>query len=112
ICTARSIVEANRPTRTRSPCGQARYTRRMIAGRILLVCLLGTLACSSPPTPTPPAKPEKRAGAVTISIVGTNDLHGAIGRLPILAGYVANLRDARKADGGGVLLVDAGDMFQ
>jgi len=49
---------------------------------------------------------------VTLSIVGTSDLHGAIDRLPILAGYVANLRAARAADGGAVILVDGGDMFQ
>jgi 2',3'-cyclic-nucleotide 2'-phosphodiesterase (5'-nucleotidase family) len=48
---------------------------------------------------------------VTLSIVGTNDLHGALERLPLLAGFVANLRAVRAADGG-VLLVDAGDMFQ
>jgi 2',3'-cyclic-nucleotide 2'-phosphodiesterase (5'-nucleotidase family) len=35
-----------------------------------------------------------------------------MGSLPLLAGYVANLRAARKADGGGVLLLDGGDMFQ
>jgi 2',3'-cyclic-nucleotide 2'-phosphodiesterase (5'-nucleotidase family) len=70
-------------------------------------------ACSSSPaerTPRPPPKP--KAGAITISIVGTNDLHGALERLPLLAGYVANLRTAREAEHGGVLLVDAGDMFQ
>ncbi|HET9619740.1 MAG TPA: 5'-nucleotidase C-terminal domain-containing protein [Kofleriaceae bacterium] len=44
--------------------------------------------------------------------MGTNDLHGAIDRLPVLAGYVANLRAARAADGGGVVLVDGGDLFQ
>ena len=71
-------------------------------------------ACSSPPAkdkgPRPP--PQLKAGTVTLSIIGTNDLHGALERLPMLAGYVANLRAARAADGGGVLLVDAGDMFQ
>jgi 5'-nucleotidase len=50
--------------------------------------------------------------AVTISIVGTNDLHGALERLPLFAGFMANLRAARAADGGGVVLVDGGDMFQ
>jgi len=52
------------------------------------------------------------AGRVTISLIGTNDLHGHIEALPRLAGYVANLRRARARDGGGVVLVDAGDMFQ
>ena len=49
---------------------------------------------------------------VVISVVGTNDLHGRLRALPILAGYVENLRAVREADGGGVILVDAGDMFQ
>jgi 2',3'-cyclic-nucleotide 2'-phosphodiesterase (5'-nucleotidase family) len=50
--------------------------------------------------------------AVTLTIVGTNDVHGALERLPLLGGFVANLRAVRAADGGGVLLVDGGDMFQ
>ncbi|HTJ80952.1 MAG TPA: metallophosphoesterase, partial [Polyangiaceae bacterium] len=49
---------------------------------------------------------------MTISIVGTNDLHGRVLALPLLAGYVANLRAARAEDGGAAILVDAGDMFQ
>ena len=60
-----------------------------------------------------------QAGAtITLSVVGTNDLHGGFlpregkGGLPLLGGYVRNLRAARARDGGAVLLVDAGDMFQ
>jgi 5'-nucleotidase len=49
---------------------------------------------------------------LTISLVGTNDLHGRIEALPPFGGYLANLRRARARDGGAVLLVDAGDMFQ
>ena len=49
---------------------------------------------------------------VTISIVGTNDLHGHLEALPRLGGYLANLRRARARDAGGVLLLDGGDMFQ
>jgi 2',3'-cyclic-nucleotide 2'-phosphodiesterase (5'-nucleotidase family) len=49
---------------------------------------------------------------VTISLVGTNDLHGRIEALPPFGGYLANLRRARSRDGGAVLLVDAGDLFQ
>lgn len=56
--------------------------------------------------PAPPAPP------ITISVVGTSDLHGHLEMLPLLGGYLANLRAARAADGGGVVLVDAGDMFQ
>src|SRR5262249_53188603 len=54
----------------------------------------------------------------TISIVGTNDLHGAIlptggpGGLALLDGFVRNLPSPRAADGGAVLLLDAGDLFQ
>jgi 5'-nucleotidase len=57
-------------------------------------------------------------GVVTLSIVGTTDLHGYAlerdgrGGLEILAGYVRNVRHARASDGGAVLLVDAGDTYQ
>lgn len=57
-------------------------------------------------------------GAITLSIVGTNDLHGYVfpfngrGGLEILGGYLRNLRAARRADGGAVILLDAGDTFQ
>jgi len=88
--------------------------------KLVLICVGLLVACShpaapvndpprAPPHPEPP--PAARA-AVTLSVVGTNDLHGALERLPLLAGFVANLRAARAADGGGVLLVDGGDMFQ
>jgi 5'-nucleotidase len=75
----------------------------------ILACVV---ACSSSPVhrerePVPPA-----AKSRTLTIIGTNDLHGALVRLPILAGFVANVRAARAADGGGVLLVDGGDLFQ
>jgi 5'-nucleotidase len=56
--------------------------------------------------------------SVTLSIVGTTDLHGeafgrnGLGGLPLLAGYLNNLRAARASDGGAVLLIDAGDTFQ
>ena len=59
-----------------------------------------------------------QAATVTVSIVGTTDLHGNVlersgrGGLTRFAGYLKNLREARAADGGGVLLVDSGDMFQ
>jgi 5'-nucleotidase len=49
---------------------------------------------------------------ITLSVVGTSDLHGHLAALPWLSGYVENLRERRQADGGGVLLLDAGDMFQ
>jgi 5'-nucleotidase len=68
--------------------------------------------------PAPGAGRAKVAGRITLSVVGTSDLHGHVlavkgkGGLDLLAGYLANLRAARAKDGGGVVLVDAGDMFQ
>ncbi|MDX1403733.1 MAG: 5'-nucleotidase C-terminal domain-containing protein [Woeseiaceae bacterium] len=55
---------------------------------------------------------------ITISVIGTNDVHGAL--LPVdgnrglttFSGYVNNLRRTRAADGGAVVLIDAGDMWQ
>ncbi len=55
---------------------------------------------------------------VTLSIIGTNDLHGGMlpddgrGGLALFGGYVHNLRAVRDGDGGAVLLIDAGDMWQ
>jgi 2',3'-cyclic-nucleotide 2'-phosphodiesterase (5'-nucleotidase family) len=58
------------------------------------------------------AAPPAAAPSLTLSIVATSDVHGHVETLPWLGGYVANLRAARAADGGAVLLVDSGDMFQ
>jgi 5'-nucleotidase len=93
--------------------------------RPVLLAAIVLIGCSHAPAPSAPAlgdgswrpvghepQPPARGHAVTISIVGTNDLHGALERLPLFAGFVANLRAARAADGGGVVLVDGGDMFQ
>ena len=71
---------------------------------------LAFVACSHEVTPE--ARPAAHAGPRTITIIGTNDLHGALDRMPLLAGFVANVRAARAADGGGVLLLDGGDLFQ
>jgi 5'-nucleotidase len=49
---------------------------------------------------------------VVVSVLATTDVHGRTESLPWLSGHLANLRAARAADGGGVLLVDSGDMFQ
>src|SRR5512138_846173 len=60
----------------------------------------------------------QRSSTVTISVIATTDLHGGVlargdrGGLALLGGYVRNVRAARMRDGGGVLLVDSGDMFQ
>jgi len=55
---------------------------------------------------------------VIVSIIGTNDVHGELtpqadsGGLTTFSGYVNALRTTRAADNGGVLLIDAGDMWQ
>src|SRR4030095_17191433 len=60
----------------------------------------------------------QRSSTLTISVIATSDLHGGVlprgerGGLALLGGYVRNTRAARMQDGGGVLLVDSGDMFQ
>ena len=76
-----------------------------------LAALLLLAACASEPT-------EPVSETITLSVVGTNDIHGAFvpeenrGGLVTLSGYVDALRAARDADGGAVLLIDAGDMWQ
>lgn len=67
--------------------------------------LSGTTLAAKDSTPVS----KKTSAPIEISIVGTNDLHGRIGSLPVLGGYVNALRAARP---GRVLLVDAGDTFQ
>ena len=65
------------------------------------------------PATDPATDPDE--SSVLLSIVGTNDVHGALDRMPIFAGFVANLRARRAAPGdeaGAVVLIDAGDMFQ
>lgn len=97
--------------------GESRYRPRamnrvqLAAGVLLWLC-----ACERPSAPAEPGHPTPVAPApaptpITLSIVGTNDLHGHIEALPWLGGYLANLRHAR-ADDGAVVVLDGGDMFQ
>ncbi len=60
----------------------------------------------------PPGRTVSKDEGVVISVVATSDLHGRLEALPWLGGHLANLRRQRAADGGAVVLVDAGDMFQ
>jgi 5'-nucleotidase len=75
---------------------------------VVLVPLL-LAACATEPQP---------GDNVTISFIGLNDVHGQIGPddatggLVGVSAYIDALRAARKADGGGVVLLDAGDMWQ
>ncbi len=55
---------------------------------------------------------------VTITVIGVNDVHGQLaekgrrGGLVTISGYVNAARSARENDGGSLLLIDAGDMWQ
>jgi 5'-nucleotidase len=92
---------------------RAHRNRRMRASYMSAICLAAlSLVAPSTRAADGGAGAPGRAPLVTISIVGTNDLHGHIEALPRLGGYIANLRRARARDGGGVVLLDAGDMFQ
>ena len=75
------------------------------------LAIIAVTACSAPQQvqPAPAAVPSPTR---TITIIGTNDLHGALERLPLFAGYVTNVAAARLSSGGGLVLVDGGDMFQ
>jgi 5'-nucleotidase len=59
--------------------------------------------------PAPTTSAAVPAQVVEITVAGTADLHGRLSTLPLLGGYVRALR-AKNPDG--VVLVDAGDMFQ
>src|SRR5262245_28490320 len=88
--------------------------RRIVGGILALAFLWLARATYLPTLAAPPDQP----ALVTLSLIGTSDLHGAafpkdgIGGLPLLTGYVNNLRATRASDGGAVLLIDSGDTFQ
>jgi 5'-nucleotidase len=94
---------------------QSGTTARRIVPAVLVLAFLWFVRAA--PLPSLTAAPDQPA-LVTLSIVGTSDLHGAVfardglGGLPLLAGYVNNLRATRASDGGAVLLIDSGDTFQ
>lgn len=103
-----------------STCGYAPSMSASLACMMALVWLADLVPPHRlPPKPETPSvsqtqSPEAaaRAGDVVISVVGTSDLHGHLEALPWLGGHLANLRRLRAADGGALVLVDAGDMFQ
>jgi 5'-nucleotidase len=82
--------------------------------RAPLVAVILAVACARPmPPPLAAAHATTATTATrTISIVATTDLHGHVKTLPWLSSHVRTVREARRADGGGVLLVDSGDMWQ
>ncbi len=46
-----------------------------------------------------------------LSVIGTNDMHGAVERLPLFAGYVDAMQNQKRGNRE-LLLLDAGDIFQ
>ena len=82
---------------------------RVAAAGFALLCLL---ACQ------PSDRQQAGSNDFVLTIVGTNDIHGAVaandgrGGLPMLSAYINALREARAAEGGALLLIDAGDMWQ
>ena len=95
--------------------GPARYSA-VVGGAAFAVVFLALLAGAVGALQRPEAA--GATGRVTLSIVGTTDLHGRVfardgrGGLAQLGGYLRNLRAARERDGGAVLLLDAGDTFE
>src|SRR5689334_22573340 len=86
--------------------------RRALALTLLLPLVsacAGAAAPSAPPPPPVVASAAAKAPPVEITLVGTSDLHGRLATLPLLGGYLGAIRAKNP---GGVVLVDAGDMFQ
>ena len=79
--------------------------------RTLIACLCLALLAGC-------ATPDPGSDTLTITVVGLNDVHGELvaredrGGLVSVSAYVAALRELRARDGGAVLLIDAGDMWQ
>lgn len=99
-----------RPRGLRVAASTSEPARPREPDRALRACITLTLLLSGacrPRAEEPPAEDR-----VTLTIVGTSDLHGHLRALPLLAAHLGALRRERAADGGGVVLVDAGDMFQ
>lgn len=79
--------------------------------KTIIITLLLT-ACAAP------APQSTDADTIILTVIGTNDVHGELlpaensGGLATFSGYVQAVRGARANDGGAVLLIDAGDMWQ
>lgn len=99
------------PARARLAALRFRLVRRCGVLAPVLWCAGGVCLCN-------PAAADADTGIVTLSVVGTTDLHGNVfarngqGGLALLGGYLNNLRASRAADGGAVMLIDSGDTFQ
>jgi 5'-nucleotidase len=79
---------------------------------VALALCLSCVACQSPPAPLAPSGHEP-ADIEHLVLISTNDLHGNLDSLPVLAGYLQNIRARLRQEWQGyLLLVDAGDLFQ
>ena len=92
----------------------------MPARRWLASLVFTALGCAAAPRANGgTSTPSLQASAATrqperhyvLSVLALNDLHGKLAALPAFAGYASALRAAH-GEHGGVLLMDAGDMFQ
>lgn len=85
------------------------YPIRLIVGTFITLALF---SCG-----TTPSTSQQSNDTIIISVVGTNDIHGQLlgrpgsGGMKTFSGYVEALRAARTSSGG-VVLIDAGDMWQ
>lgn len=72
--------------------------------RYFAIALL--LGCGHPNVaePTLPA-------LVSVTVIGTNDLHGHLSGLPYFAAYLSRVRQLLADHGGAVVLLDGGDLF-
>lgn len=94
-------------------------TRLLCAGLVCLVACKTAEPTPQPVKPAPVVEAAKPGDPIHLTLVGTNDIHGWVmsiaessvkgGGLAAFAAYVKILRDDNP---GGVLLFDAGDLFQ
>ncbi len=83
--------------------------RAAIYSLLLVSALLASCASVEPP---------QQQQTMTLTIIGLNDVHGELqskpgrGGLEGISGFIDATRAARAADGGAVLVIDAGDMWQ
>lgn len=124
IAQASSAVGPHAP-RDRKPIYDVRVRRSFVLLALIVACARPAPPSSAPSPFAPSIPSESRSPApsvvtspdaalsspLVLSVVGTTDLHGRIANLPLLAGFIANLRRVRAHDGA-VVLLDAGDMFQ
>lgn len=100
-----------RPTlkiRIKSSMGIVNPTVKIFAPGFYLLAAISFVFC----TRCYADQPAPAARQFTLSILSTTDLHGHLETLPRIAGFISNVRKARAADGGAVLVLDGGDMFQ